>query len=103
MAKSFRFHTYKKQGGVGGVMVNQIPPGFKILALSFQGLTNCPIRKSFVLKFMHRMGGVGGRPQAYLKKNFSCERVGILLSPQGSASSRSTVHSSYLPLLQNGD
>src|SRR5882724_2669600 len=30
-------------------------------------------------------------------------RVGILLSPQGSTSSRSTVHSFYLPLLQDGD
>src|SRR6266481_91397 len=92
-----------KNTGVGGVMVNQIPPGFKILVLSFQALTNCPFRKSFVLTFMHRMGGVGGRPQAYLKKNFSCERLAILLSPQGSTSSRSTVHSSYLPLLQDGD
>src|SRR6266403_335321 len=29
-------------------------------SLSFQRLTNCPLCKSFVLTFMHRMGGVGG-------------------------------------------
>ncbi len=29
-------------------------------ALSFHALTNCPLCKSFVLTFMHRMGGVGG-------------------------------------------
>src|SRR5882724_4471371 len=28
-------------------------------SLSFQRLTNCPLCKSFVLTFIHRMGGVG--------------------------------------------
>src|SRR6266850_5405978 len=28
--------------------------------LCFHALTNCPFRKSFLLTFMHRMGGVGG-------------------------------------------
>ena len=43
--------------------------------LCFHVLTNCPLRNSFVLTFMHRMGGVGGRPQAYLKKNLHCGRT----------------------------
>src|SRR6266481_1943807 len=43
--------------------------------LCFHALTNCPFRKFFVFTFMHRMGGVGGRPQAYLKKNFNCGRL----------------------------
>src|SRR6266404_1518755 len=43
--------------------------------LCFHALTNCPFRKSFVLTFMYRMGGVGGGPQAYLEKSFNCRRL----------------------------
>ena len=41
------------------------------LHLSFHALTNCPFQKSFVLTFMHRMGGVGGAPlSSSLASNF---------------------------------
>src|SRR5882724_4640454 len=69
--------TLTKNRGVGGVMVNQLPPvkiavlSFHPLmncplfprekqSLSFHTLTNCPFSISFILTFMHRMGGVGG-------------------------------------------
>ncbi len=45
--------------------------------LSFHALTNCPFRKPFVLTFMHRMGGVGGRTTAFLKYYFNCASISI--------------------------
>src|SRR6266850_709658 len=45
--------------------------------LSFHALTNCPFSISFVLTFMHRMGGVGGGVQKFLKNYFNSGRISI--------------------------
>src|SRR6266850_4806632 len=53
----------------------QLLTSFPPRDLSFQPLTNCPFHKPFVLTFMHRMGGVGGRRTAFLKYYFNCVRI----------------------------
>src|SRR5882724_6784853 len=80
--------TLTKNRGMGGVMVNQLPPvkiavlSFHPLmncplfprekqSLSFHALTNCPFSIPFVLTFMHRMGGVGGSQAVFLKYYFN--------------------------------
>src|SRR6266403_608735 len=46
-------------------------------SLSFQRLTNCPLCKSFVLTFIHRMGGVGGGEELSSQK-FSTNALSAL-------------------------
>src|SRR5882724_2665220 len=46
-------------------------------SLSFQRLTNCPLCKSFVLTFIHRMGGVGGSGELSSQK-FSANALSAL-------------------------
>jgi hypothetical protein len=55
----------------------QILTSFPPRDLSFQPLTNCPFHKPFVLTFMHRMGGVGGGVQKFLKNYFNSGRISI--------------------------
>src|SRR6266850_8253115 len=45
--------------------------------LCFHALTNCPFRKSFLLTFMHRMGGVGGSAELSSQK-FSANSLSAL-------------------------
>src|SRR6266481_9528503 len=53
----------------------QLLTSFPPRDLSFQPLTNCPFHKPFVLTFIHRMGGVGGRKTALLKYYFNCASI----------------------------
>ena len=63
--------TLTKNRGWGAPRGTPSSASVKIAALSFHALTNCLFHKSFLLTFMHRMGGVGGAPlSSSLASNF---------------------------------